>query len=550
MIIVATVSGDSPMPATAVHVQQKLGADLIPSSTWARASRGFLYAMTIADQFITAGTYKTILVVGADLMSRRVDPTDRVAAPLFGDGAGRWCSGRRTRTGAGSCRRSIHADGTLAHLLSMPGGGSAEPMTAERLAAKRQFDPHGGQRALSDHREAPVELLDAGAQGGGAHERRARLGGAAPGQQEHRRQDLAAARLLAGRSSSRTSPNTGTRRRGRRSPSRSTRRCATGASSRGRRCCSARSARASRGARRSSACEQQAHAQCTARGVRPWFVVDREGDARPLLLALSKLEGARFTVRSSWDRVVESTGKDRQYLRATLAKEEPLCVYSLEVPAGSNRQARTARMELRAQRVKVRLRDKWTKKIEWLEMSAVWAREVGTAPKGERALDWLLYTNTVVDGAESARSIVNGYATRWRIEEFHKTWKTGACNAERMQLRSSEAAMRWAIILAAVATRIERLKYKARTTPNAAATDELGRDEVKMLVALAPGMKKRAEKAPDESLTIGEAVHWIARIGGYTGTSSGGPPGSITIGRGLERLGYAVDGARAAGIFR
>jgi hypothetical protein len=295
---------------------------------------------------------------------------------------------------------------------------------------------------------------------------------------------------------------------------------------------------------------QQAHAQCTARGVRPWFVVDREGDARPLLLALSKLEGARFTVRSSWDRVVESTGKDRQYLRATLAKEEPLCVYSLEVPAGSNRQARTARMELRAQRVKVRLRDKWTKKIEWLEMSAVWAREVGTAPKGERALDWLLYTNTVVDGAESARSIVNGYATRWRIEEFHKTWKTGACNAERMQLRSSEAAMRWAIILAAVATRIERLKYKARTTPNAAATDELGRDEVKMLVALAPGMKKRAEKAPDESLTIGEAVHWIARIGGYTGTSSGGPPGSITIGRGLERLGYAVDGARAAGIFR
>src|SRR3954468_7550321 len=78
MIILATVSGDSPMPATAVHVQQKLGADLIPAFDVAASFAGFLYAMTIADQFIAAGTCKTILVVGADLFTRLVDPSDRV----------------------------------------------------------------------------------------------------------------------------------------------------------------------------------------------------------------------------------------------------------------------------------------------------------------------------------------------------------------------------------------------------------------------------------------------------------------------------------------
>lgn len=138
MIIVATTSGDSPMPATAVHVQQKLGADLIPSFDVAASFAGFLYAMTIADQFIAAGTYKTILIVGADVMSRRVDPEDRVTRPLFGDGAGAAVLGPATDT-RGILSSRIHADGSLAHLLQIPGGGSAEPMTEERLKQKRHF---------------------------------------------------------------------------------------------------------------------------------------------------------------------------------------------------------------------------------------------------------------------------------------------------------------------------------------------------------------------------------------------------------------------------
>src|SRR5262245_28965940 len=139
MIIVATVSGDSPMPATAVHVQQKLGADLIPSFDVAAACAGFLYAMTIADQFITAGTFKTILVVGADLLSRVTDPTDRTTQPLYGDGAGAVVLGPALGDGRGILSSKIHADGALSSLLQIEGGGSAAPMTPDRVAQKKQY---------------------------------------------------------------------------------------------------------------------------------------------------------------------------------------------------------------------------------------------------------------------------------------------------------------------------------------------------------------------------------------------------------------------------
>jgi 3-oxoacyl-[acyl-carrier-protein] synthase-3 len=139
MIIVATVTGDTPMPACAVHVQQKLGADLIPSFDVAASSAGFLYALTIADQFIASGASRTVLVVGADLFSRAVDPTDRATAPLFGDGAGAVVLGRSDDDGRGILSSKIHADGALTSLFQVPGGGSAEPLTAEKLAAGRQY---------------------------------------------------------------------------------------------------------------------------------------------------------------------------------------------------------------------------------------------------------------------------------------------------------------------------------------------------------------------------------------------------------------------------
>ncbi|WP_438019717.1 beta-ketoacyl-ACP synthase 3 [Sorangium sp. So ce315] len=137
MIILATSSGDAPMPATAVYVQQKLGAELIPSFDLSASLTGFLYGLSVANQFVTAGTLRHVLVIGADLLSRRVDPRDRAAAAFFGDGAGAVVVGRAAGDGRGILSVSLRADGKKADVLQVPGGGSAEPLTPERLADRR-----------------------------------------------------------------------------------------------------------------------------------------------------------------------------------------------------------------------------------------------------------------------------------------------------------------------------------------------------------------------------------------------------------------------------
>src|SRR6478736_59401 len=88
MIIVGTVTPDYPMPATAVIVQQKLGAGNCPAFDLSAACAGFVFGLSIADQFIRTGAVKHVLVVGVELLSRVVNWEDRSTCILFGDGAG------------------------------------------------------------------------------------------------------------------------------------------------------------------------------------------------------------------------------------------------------------------------------------------------------------------------------------------------------------------------------------------------------------------------------------------------------------------------------
>jgi 3-oxoacyl-[acyl-carrier-protein] synthase-3 len=139
MIIVSTTTGDTPMPACAAHVQQKIGADLIPSFDLSASGAGFLYAVTLAEQFIATGKMKTVLVACAESATRRTNPDDRTTAALFGDGAGAAIVGPATGDGRGILASELHADGSLADLFSIPGGGSAEVMDEARVAAGRHF---------------------------------------------------------------------------------------------------------------------------------------------------------------------------------------------------------------------------------------------------------------------------------------------------------------------------------------------------------------------------------------------------------------------------
>jgi hypothetical protein len=275
-----------------------------------------------------------------------------------------------------------------------------------------------------------------------------------------------------------------------------------------------------------------------APSTRVWFQLDREADSWNRLEHLAQ-SGRLFTVRSSHDRRVR-TSLGHSTLRCVLARQRPRGSYVLDVPAGPHRRARAARMTIRTVTVTLDLRDKKTRERWPRTVNAVWVRESGTTPSAEKPIEWLLLTNYAVDDVEAARLVVFGYAQRWRIEDFHKTWKSGVCDVESTQLRARAHVIKWATLLAAVATRVERLKHLARETPDAPASVELSAAEIQATLLLKRRQKKRTEAVPDTMPTIAQATTWIAHLGGYTGKSSGGPPGSITIGRGLQDVQVAA----------
>jgi hypothetical protein len=280
---------------------------------------------------------------------------------------------------------------------------------------------------------------------------------------------------------------------------------------------------------------EQTTLQAQATGAKLWFQLDREADNQAILQALAE-SGQRFTVRGSWDRLLENTDRGKQYLRRTLKRVEPGGRYVLDIAAGPKRTARRASIVVRWTSVVLRMKNERGKPERLLPVTAVWLREEGRLPPGDLRLDWMLLTNAQVLTFDDARQVIFGYTQRWRIEEFHKTWKSGVCAVEQTQLRSQRAVSIWATILAAVAARIERMKYLSRTEPDTPATVELTGYEIRALILLKREYKKRTETIPDATPSIAQATLWIAELGGYTGKSSGGPPGSTTIRRGLDRL--------------
>src|SRR5262249_51840203 len=136
-------------------------------------------------------------------------------------------------------------------------------------------------------------------------------------------------------------------------------------------------------------------------------------------------------------------------LRETLATTMALASHTVDVARNGNRTARKATVELRAGHVQLKLRDD-TSSSQPLTLYVVWALEKA-APVGVQPLDWLLLTSHPVRDVGDALAVVDSYRARWRVEEFHRTWKTGHCNVEDAQLRSFDAIVKWSTILAAVA---------------------------------------------------------------------------------------------------
>jgi 3-oxoacyl-[acyl-carrier-protein] synthase-3 len=162
MIVCASVTGDTPFPATAVWVQEKLHLSC-PAFDVNAACAGFSYGLAAATAFVEAGMADTILLIGAEVFSRILDFTDRQTCVLFGDGAGATVIQASERPGIEGT--VLGADGTAAEILLVPAGGSREPASAQTVAASRHDVqmPNGREvfkRAVTEMAAACREVLE------------------------------------------------------------------------------------------------------------------------------------------------------------------------------------------------------------------------------------------------------------------------------------------------------------------------------------------------------------------------------------------------------
>lgn len=165
LIVVGTITPDFPFPSAAAVLQGKLGNKKAFAFDVSAACAGSLYAMTVADRFVSSGATKNALVVGVDTLSRITDWTDRNTAILFGDGAGAMVLKPSEDAKRGILTTKLHTDGSLVPILFQPGGGSKDPISAKVVAEKSHFVKMNGREvfkvAVRALEESCREVLEA-----------------------------------------------------------------------------------------------------------------------------------------------------------------------------------------------------------------------------------------------------------------------------------------------------------------------------------------------------------------------------------------------------
>jgi 3-oxoacyl-[acyl-carrier-protein] synthase-3 len=157
LIVVGTVTPDMPWPSAAAVLQGRLANKKAFAFDVSAACAGSLYALTVADRFVASGKAANALVVGADVLTRVVDRTDRNTCVLFGDGAGAMVLQPTVEPRRGVESIHLHTDGSLWPILYQGGGGSRSPISQKLLDERSYFLKMNGRevfkfavRALED----------------------------------------------------------------------------------------------------------------------------------------------------------------------------------------------------------------------------------------------------------------------------------------------------------------------------------------------------------------------------------------------------------------
>ena len=267
-------------------------------------------------------------------------------------------------------------------------------------------------------------------------------------------------------------------------------------------------------------------------------VCDREADFFDYMV--DKLDHEeRFVIRAKHNRKLEDGTK----LFDFVATQESIGSYTIEVPQKGVRNKRTGKVKNRPKR-KAKLTVKTANTtIKSMNINVIHAEEVG---EEEDKLSWTLLTTEPVNNLEAAMKIIDIYTARWRIEDFHKSWKTGS-GVERLRMTRADNLERVASVLAFIGVRLLQLKEaltvsiylkkkglmkEAELHENTKCDRVLEEDEWKLLLYLQPQWSMKTSTIP----TLKEAYEAIAKLGGFYDSKRTGIASWETIWNGWSKL--------------
>lgn len=261
-------------------------------------------------------------------------------------------------------------------------------------------------------------------------------------------------------------------------------------------------------------------------------VCDREADVIEYLNYKHQHQ-QRFLVRAKSNRCLETGELLFDYIGALKEAGK----YTIHVPQRGGRPARKAHLSLRFAPVQILPPVPKRKEIAPFQLTAILCEENST---DDSALKWILLTSEPVKTSEEARQIVSYYEARWKIEDFHKVWKTGGTNVEGLRLQTADNIERMAVILAFAAMRVFQLKEHGDSETLSQEPCSVCMPELYWKILFkktAP--KKRLPKSPPN---MKWAYHAIGKLGGWRDSKRTGRVGHQALFEGWQHLEMLVDG--------
>lgn len=259
-------------------------------------------------------------------------------------------------------------------------------------------------------------------------------------------------------------------------------------------------------------------------------VADREADVFDLF-NLGRHPGVDLLVRAAWNRGLLDDQDKHSYLWERLEACKSLGHCEVQIPAKSDRPARSAKLSIRARAVRLKppRSRRASEGLKPIDMWAVLARE--ERPGKHQPLEWMLLTSVPTETLAQALERLHWYSARWGIEVWHRVLKTG-CKVERLLLRKADALINALAMFSVIAWRVQFAAMLARDVPDAPCTLLLDANEWQALYCRIHEVPTPCKDPP----SLGQAVRWIAQLGGWIGRKNDRPPGAEVLWRGFQSL--------------